>query len=562
MSYEPTNWKKGDKVTSTKLNKIEQGIVNNENEVSQLKEGLNAIEDVVYAGGGTTEIDWASYGSERYPLCWRAGQFNPNTGVNQGSTQLMRTYKTLNFDGYEKLTVKPLSGRYIIITEYSSSTADSATYVRGTTFAVDEIAEIDITQGHYYGISQGYWSGNDAVNDITAENIALMIATLIKTGFFIVQEEGDNENKVMSQKAVSELLANKIGDTDILKQSNISKKDTGVVASGITLATGEERSIDVKTFVRKNARLAFSGAIANFTSLEVGYINRIWSNSGDYADRTKILIDATNIYVYQLTASSATLTNTIPHGLTISDYLQILVECDDTNKAVISVCCNGEVFHSEAIQFEVTNWYYPYVKATNCSISDGSLSWTCTDLNKKVWIFGDSFTRYVNTRWTYYLHESGYDANCLINGHGGAKSIYEGYMSLEALVAIGTPKYLFWCFGMNDNSDSESAPSDNWVTGRDRMLAICTDNGITPIFATIPTVNNGTNVISHEQKNAWIRSSGYRYVDFAKAVGADANGQWRTGLRESATGLHPSALGAKVLFAQVLSDFPEIMVSA
>ena len=27
MSYEPTTWKKGDKVTSTKLNKIEQGIL-------------------------------------------------------------------------------------------------------------------------------------------------------------------------------------------------------------------------------------------------------------------------------------------------------------------------------------------------------------------------------------------------------------------------------------------------------------------------------------------------------------------------------------------------------
>ena len=29
MAYEPTNWKSGDVVTSTKLNKIEQGIVSN-----------------------------------------------------------------------------------------------------------------------------------------------------------------------------------------------------------------------------------------------------------------------------------------------------------------------------------------------------------------------------------------------------------------------------------------------------------------------------------------------------------------------------------------------------
>ena len=47
MSYEPTNWKKGDKVTSTRLNKIENGIQGNDEEVSDLKEGLNAIEDEI-----------------------------------------------------------------------------------------------------------------------------------------------------------------------------------------------------------------------------------------------------------------------------------------------------------------------------------------------------------------------------------------------------------------------------------------------------------------------------------------------------------------------------------
>lgn len=47
MSYEPTNWKSGDKVTSTKLNKIEQGIMNNENEVSQLKEDFRDLPNIV-----------------------------------------------------------------------------------------------------------------------------------------------------------------------------------------------------------------------------------------------------------------------------------------------------------------------------------------------------------------------------------------------------------------------------------------------------------------------------------------------------------------------------------
>lgn len=47
MAYNPTTWRSGDKVTSTKLNKIEQGIVNNENEVSQLNADLSEVDDKV-----------------------------------------------------------------------------------------------------------------------------------------------------------------------------------------------------------------------------------------------------------------------------------------------------------------------------------------------------------------------------------------------------------------------------------------------------------------------------------------------------------------------------------
>ena len=43
MSYEPTNWKSGDKVTSAKLNKIENGIQGNDEEISNIKEDLSAM---------------------------------------------------------------------------------------------------------------------------------------------------------------------------------------------------------------------------------------------------------------------------------------------------------------------------------------------------------------------------------------------------------------------------------------------------------------------------------------------------------------------------------------
>ena len=69
----------------------------------------------------------------------------------------------------------------------------------------------------------------------------------------------------------------------------------------------------------------------------------------------------------------------------------------------------------------------------------------------------------------------------------------------------------------------------------------------------MPTVNN-------EQKNAWVRASGYRYIDFAKAVGADENGVWYSGMLSN-DNVHPSVTGAKALYTQVLVDLPEVAVS-
>ena len=158
-------------------------------------------------------------------------------------------------------------------------------------------------------------------------------------------------------------------------------------------------------------------------------------------------------------------------------------------------------------------------------------------------------------RWTYYCAKDGFANNALFNAYAGENTA-NAVIALRNVVPMGKPKYVVWCLGMNDGSDSESAPSSAWVTGRDAVINICKRYGITPIFATIPTVPT----INNEQKNAWIRSSGYRYIDFAKAVGADASGNWYSGMIES-DNVHPTEQGGKALYGRVLTDFPEIMVN-
>ena len=75
------------------------------------------------------------------------------------------------------------------------------------------------------------------------------------------------------------------------------------------------------------------------------------------------------------------------------------------------------------------------------------------------------------------------------------------------------------------------------------------------VLATIPTVPT----INNEYKNDYVRNSGYRYIDFANAVGAQADGTWFSGML-SDDGIHPTDNGAKALFGEAIIDLPELTI--
>ena len=67
--------------------------------------------------------------------------------------------------------------------------------------------------------------------------------------------------------------------------------------------------------------------------------------------------------------------------------------------------------------------------------------------------------------------------------------------------------------------------------------------------------------------NAWIKSSGRRYIDCAKMVESETEGNyywkgWGTDKAMlSSDEIHPTEQGAKALFAGTMMDFPEISLS-
>ena len=116
---------------------------------------------------------------------------------------------------------------------------------------------------------------------------------------------------------------------------------------------------------------------------------------------------------------------------------------------------------------------------------------------------------------------------------------------------IKKPKYLVWCLGMNDTDGT--IVSSSWLTAIQNVMKLA-DEGINVILCTIPSVPTRSNAL----KNEFVKSSGFRYIDFAAAVQkGDGSQNWHDGLLSS-DGVHPTEAGAKILAAQVLLDFPEL----
>jgi len=302
--------------------------------------------------------------------------------------------------------------------------------------------------------------------------------------------------------------------------------------------------------IRSNERIIFNSDITSFDSLEIGFA---WYSTNYKYNR--FIIDNTNLTIYNYIGTA----EVIPHGLTIVNNIQVLIESNFMRTCNITIISNGALFKAEGKALDRRRVCFAYAQSVGSILPNAKITWTCIDFDKPIWIFGDSYVASWTDKWVKYLYQYGYVENCLFDAFPGEDSS-ESIQSLQHLLTIAKPKKIIWCLGMNDGTD-EDAPSTRWATAQDALRELCGNNNIQLMLATIPTVPT----INHEKKNANVRSSGYRYIDFAKAVGASSTGVWygngTTYDMLSADGIHPSDYGAKALFGRVLIDVPEIMIT-
>lgn len=313
----------------------------------------------------------------------------------------------------------------------------------------------------------------------------------------------------------------------------------GALTDGGTLEIAGRSAIkDGQTIVFKGHLMAFNAIALNFdtTAQITNYVQ----------------VDDTNVTIKNsLTAAMSP----VAHGLTIENDICIEVEFS-RGSGIITVTSNGESFTTTVPWHQAGGSVtQPQIKSDGTTCDSAMLSVAYPAATRKTWYFGDS---YISTgdaaRWPHYLGDL--FENILLSGSSGAGSD-SSVTALTALLAYGTPDVAVFATGMNDGGDTTTTQSTSWKNRMTQFISLCKTNGVTPILCTIPTVST----VNNEQKNAWVRASGYRYIDFAAAVGANANGEWYAGMLSS-DNVHPSAKGAKALYSQVLADLPEIFIPA
>lgn len=366
------------------------------------------------------------------------------------------------------------------------------------------------------------------------------------------------------------------GSNSSIKEYQVPSGVDGVVVSTSKsynipqVSIKHQTGIEEKTYpiTQPLGKFNWEGDLADGDSVELLSSNvrfdTIWNFTGHVTTMGKIIIgnksgntitellsvDATNVYYKALSGDV-----TAPHGLTISGDLTVRIECDMRVNYLkgVTIISLGESFTiAENTAYSREMYGSPYLESVGAVMTDCAFSWIPKNIDKPIWVFGDSWVSMYDTRWPYYMKEAGYTNCWMLNGFAG-ENTKEGLTSFKNLLSIRKPDYLVWLYGMNDRDNG--AVNADWKSAYDEVISICDDYDITLILYTVPN----TPTIDNNYKNAIVMASGYRYIDGVAAVGDDGEGNWFTGYEQSVSDHnHTSAKGAKALFMRILADFPEI----
>lgn len=253
-------------------------------------------------------------------------------------------------------------------------------------------------------------------------------------------------------------------------------------------------------------------------------------------------------------------TTTFSHGLTLGNRTIATISKNNEAQVTIKIINDYGAIFSQTVSWG-SQVGRPFLLNNNTSGNiSAKIQFMPRDINQKIWMFGDSYFSFDSSaRWPYYMLSWGYN-QWLADARGGENAT-EGLADFQVLLGTGKrPSFAVWCLGMNKGADSGGSVNTTWLQKTNAFLTLCEEYHITPILATIPSVPSEI----HTKLNEWVRASGYRFIDFAKAVENGTNYYWKgwgtDGQLLSNDEVHPSVKGAIVLASQAMIDFPEISI--
>ena len=290
--------------------------------------------------------------------------------------------------------------------------------------------------------------------------------------------------------------------------------------------------------------ISFYGILDEFDGIRIGkgIEGEVW---GEY-----LSIESDRLYVYD--AQNQKVVIEYPCKMEFKDYLAVNIKSDLNGDAKIEIRTNGDSF-VETVPWVATNGTIFAECLGDSIIHDCILSYYCNGWNKDIWMYGDSYfdmTR--DDRWTSYVLKDG-NEQVMLTARSG-KGSRESLDNLKKQLQFGTPSEIIWCMGMNDGDENGKINSE-YLECLQEVEKICEANDIELVLATIPTCPYWLN----DYKNEYVKNSGYRYIDFALAVGAYDNKEWYDNMLENTKDrIHPTVEGAKSLYEIAITSAPEI----
>ena len=293
--------------------------------------------------------------------------------------------------------------------------------------------------------------------------------------------------------------------------------------------------------IYRNKNYILNLSFDSFTYLIIG--QGLNTDGGQY-----VVIDDTNVnFIRYMNGSERSYTVGV-HGLNIANNISVIFNVDDNKVSTLRIASNGGIYENEIWSDTLAVVDTPFFKCG--TRSNGSFRFTSSEYNKSIWIFGDSYVSLnAENRWIYHM-EKLCGKVALVDGYAGRNSYY-AFESFAESIDRGNPSIVIWAMGMNDK-DSGSVNS-KWKEYTEKVIAICKKRNIEVILCTIPC----TPTVDNSYKNAYIKSTGCRYIDFAKSVNGESFGSTWFDDMLSNDNVHPSEKGAFALAMQAMIDVPE-----